>query len=177
MNLSVAATLLVLTWLLAEQALLSNTALRRGVGSLRGLARFLVGALLVGAALGAAQMLLFAAIPVPITAAVSAAVAISAGFLLLRYRQREAVLVAIRWPALILVLLFVALTSVAQDAREWLVGAGGLALGLALGVPAYGALVDRFNDSEVPAAMRPLPTRILASGVIALALAGCLSCW
>ena len=177
MNLVIATVLLVLTWPLSEQALLRSKALRLSVDSPRGLARFLIGALLTGAAVGAALMLFSAAIPVAVAAMVSAVVAISASLLLLRHRQGVAALVAIRWPALILVVLFVALANVAQDTRGWLVGAGVLALGIALGIPAYGALIDRFNDSEVPAAMHPLPARILASGVIALALVGCLSCW
>ena len=74
-----------------------------------------------------------------------------------------------------LVPLFVALAYIGDDAQRWLLGGFALAFALGLGVPAFSALAQRLDDADVPAFMRPLPARMLAAGILALALAGSLS--
>lgn len=173
--LALAAACVALAWLLAEQGPERSAALRRVAASSHGLARLLIGALLSGAMAGALAMLLSGGayrIPAASAGFIVASLACAA---LLRRRHPAELRTALPWLCAMLAPLFVALACIARSAQHWLIGGFVLAFLLGLGLPAFGALARRFDDSDVPAFMRPLPARALAAGILALAMAGSLS--
>lgn len=174
-SLALAATLVAMAWLVGEQGISRSTALRQIFDSPRAMARFLIGAVLIGAITGAAATRLLQALPSIAAALIGWLVASLAMLALLRARHGATSFAALSWLAVTLALLFAALSCIAREPRDWLIGGFALAFALGLGLPAFAALGNHLDDADVPAAMRPFPARFLAAGIVALALAGSLS--
>ena len=168
---ALAAACVALAWLVAEQGLARCTALRDVADSPRRLARLLIAAVLPGILAGALFLLIVTAGFRSVAALIGFCIATLACAALLR-PHRGALRASLPWLAAMLAPLFVALAGVAHDARSWLLGGFALAFALGLGVPAFATLAQRFDDVDVPAAMRPLPARALTAGILALAMAG-----
>lgn len=171
---AIAAACVALAWLVAQQGLERCGALGRIAGSPRRLARLLVGALLLGTMAAAAMP------PADegyrgIAGLIGFSVASLACTALLHRRHRPDLRAALPWLSAMLAPLFVAPACIAQGAQDWLIGGFALAFALGLGLPAFDALAQHFDDPDVPALMRPLPVRALAAGILALAMAGSLS--
>lgn len=170
----VIAASVALAWLAAEQGLARCETLRKVAGSPRRLAQLLMGALSLGTMAGALALLLVDAAYHSGAWVIGFVVAVFACTGLLRYRHRVDTTV-MPWLVAMLAPLFLALACIGKDAHSGLLGGFALAFALGLGLPAFSALAQRLDDPDVPAMMRPLPVRMLATGILALSMAGSLS--
>ena len=172
---ALAALCLILAVLIGERALARSRRLPVATPGAHGLVHLQVGALLIGALAAAAVTLIF-----PHAWAVIAALTgwLVGSTALLWLTQRRPAQRPVRIGVLltILTLLQLGVALLATGVRGWLAWGLGLALGFALGLPAFLALAQRMDDRELPDCMRPLPARLLLASVLALAL-GSLVSW
>lgn len=172
---SLAALSFALTCLLAERGAARNPGLRRIAQQPRTLARLLAGAALLGSVAAALVQQFLPAIAASGASLAALLVAPAASFALLRRAQSGQVGTAAPWLIALLVLALAGPALLAGDAVAWLLTGLLGALALLLGIPAFAVLARRLDDADVPAPMRGLPARALATAVLALALAGSLA--
>ncbi|HET9047964.1 MAG TPA: hypothetical protein VFN29_03230 [Chiayiivirga sp.] len=163
-----------LSLLIGEQGLARSIAVRRIAATPRSLARWLIGGVLLAAVLAALSHLAHPAIDHRVAALIGIIPALLVQVLVLRRAHGSLTPMAIRWLLPCSLLPMLATMTFAHDARSSLQSGLLVALALAIGLPAFSALAQRLDDADVPAWMRPLPTRLLATGVIVLAMAGSL---
>ena len=170
-----AAASIALTCLIAERGLACNAALRQIAPQPRNLARLLIGFELLACAIAAIAWQISPAFPRPLIVAFGLGSASLAGVLLMHQHHSGNLRAATIWLASLAVLAFVPAATFAESAHTWLVAGLVTALLLALGLPAFAVLARRLDDSDVPAMMRPLPSRLLLTGILAFGVAGSLS--
>lgn len=136
--------------------------------------RLQIGALLIAAMSAAAASLAFPAMAPALS--VLPGLAAGGGALWLLTRRQEMARTPLARILAIFALLHAGVALLAGTAAGWLLAAFGVILAFALGLPAFIDLARRMDDRAVPAFMRPLPARVLAAGIIALA-AGSLASW
>ncbi len=170
-----ASASITLACLIAEQGLTRNAAVRRIVATPRGFARLLVGAVLLTAVLASTSLLLLPGLNPVIACIAASGITLVVGAILLQRRYSGDLPDAIVWLVAPAILSILPLAGSGADSQRILIGAFALALVLLLGLPAFVLLMRRLDDNDVHALMRPLPVRILASGVIVLAATGSLS--
>ncbi len=171
---AIAALCFGLAILISERGLTHSRAWNEAVHSLRGLVRLQIGALLACAITTAGIALTLPGWPFVLPTLVGFVVGGSALVLLGgRHRVSPA---QTGWLLILLALLHATVAFFAHTPASVLTMAFVVAFGFALGLPAFLALAERMDDYEVPGFMRPLPARVLAIGVVCLAL-GSLASW
>lgn len=169
------ATSIALTCLIAARGLAHSAALRQITPAAGDLARLLIGIVLLACATAAMAWLINPALPrilIGLTGLVSASLG---GFVLLRHRHARNAHAAMGWLTILAAIVVVAPIAVADDAQGLLIAGLVTAFVLAIGLPAFAVLAKRLDDSDLPACMRALPAPVLATGIVALSLAGSVS--
>ncbi|MGE4359943.1 MAG: hypothetical protein AB7D30_08905 [Lysobacteraceae bacterium] len=171
---AIAAFCFVLAVLIGERGLARSPRFHDAARGTHGLVRLQIGALLIAAMSAAAASLAFPAMAPALS--VLPGLAAGGGALWLLARRQGMARTPLARILAIFALLHADVALLADTAAGWLLAAFGVILAFALGLPAFIDLVRRMDDRAVPAFMRPLPARVLAAGIIALA-AGSLASW
>ena len=166
---------ITLACLVAEQGLARSAPVRRILANPGDFARLLMGAVLLAGVLAALARSLLPGLDPGLGIATAQFIALAASLAMLHRRHAADVRAAVVWLIIPLALSVLPLCVAGESPRVMLSGALVIAFALMIGLPALTVLLRRLGDSDVPAWMRPVPVRLLVSGLIVLALAGSLS--
>ena len=165
----------VLTCLFATRGLRRGATLPHGAPGVHERTRLLLGTVLLACAIAALVWLIGPNLPRVLLGLVGLTGAVLVGAMLPGQRPVGDFSARLRRLATLAALALIAPLSVANDATGLLIAGLVAAFALAIGLPAFAALVERLDESDLPDGMRALPAQSLAAGIVALGLAGSLS--